>query len=73
MDSSVLIPPSFSNRERTDSVLQNREPRKPLSRTALAAIALICALILAAFFIGFEYSAPNGGALVIPGGSQQSP
>jgi predicted MFS family arabinose efflux permease len=53
-------------------VLQNREPRKLLSRTALAAIAIICALILAAFFIGFEYSAPNEGALIIPG-SQQSP
>lgn len=68
---SCLAPPS-SNRERIDSVLQNREPRKLLSRTALAAIAIICALILAAFFIGFEYSAPDEGALVIPG-SQQSP
>jgi hypothetical protein len=35
-------------------------------------IVVICAVIVTVFFIGFEYSKPNQGALIVPGGSQQA-
>lgn len=53
-------------------MLQDQKPRTPFSRVALVVIVVICAVIVTVFFIGFEYSKPNQGALIVPGGSQQA-
>jgi hypothetical protein len=53
-------------------MLRDQRPRTPFSRVALVVILVICTVIVAAFFIGFEYSKPNEGALIVPGGSQQA-
>ncbi|WP_246683418.1 hypothetical protein [Mesorhizobium sp. B2-1-3A] len=50
----------------------SRHFEHPFSRVALVVIVVICAVVVTVFFIGFEYSKPNQGALIVSGGSQQT-
>ncbi|MGX5800508.1 hypothetical protein ACWGS9_04615 [Bradyrhizobium sp. Arg314] len=38
----------------------------------LATVLAICLVIIALFFIGFRYSEPDQGALIVPGAAQGS-
>ncbi|MES0030822.1 hypothetical protein [Mesorhizobium sp. M0040] len=40
---------------------------------SVVAVIVICLIIVALFFIGFRYSRPGQGTLVIPGGTLQQP
>ena len=45
------------------------KPGKPFRGTTIATIVAICLLLVVVFYIGFEYSAPNQGSLIVPGGA----
>ncbi|WP_155922428.1 hypothetical protein [Mesorhizobium sp. L103C131B0] len=48
-------------------MLQKRKPGTIFSKTALVAVAVICALILLVFLLGLQLSDPDGHALILPG------
>ncbi|WP_181170785.1 hypothetical protein [Mesorhizobium sp. B2-6-2] len=50
--------------------MEDKPPAEKPGRTLVTVLA-ICVLIIALFFIGFKFSGPDQGALIVPGAVQQ--
>ncbi|UCI06504.1 hypothetical protein [Mesorhizobium sp. B1-1-8] len=50
--------------------MEDRPPAEKPGRT-LVTVLVICVLIIIVFFIGFKFSEPDQGALIVPGAAQQ--
>jgi hypothetical protein len=59
------------NRER-DFTDQPGLPPQGSSRTAVVVVLIVVALLVGAFALGFLFSRPGEGVLIIPGGAQTS-